>query len=166
VSARSIAVLVFALWLLSACRLDHSSQSGGDDASTADVALDSPVAAGQTAIQARRCGRCHQDVDPAAGVLSGQSVPVPGTQAYGSNLTPDPETGLDAWDAGTLAASILHAWSEDGGPLCPSMPAYVDAGMSASEAAEIAAYLQTLTAVWHQVPMSSCPPITQEGDGG
>jgi nicotinate dehydrogenase subunit B len=90
---------------------------------------------------------------------------VPGTSAYGSNLTPDPDTGMDVQDAGVIAASVLGATALDGGPLCPSMPAYADAGMDAAEAFAIAAYLQSLTPVWHPVPPSSCA-AKLAGDGG
>jgi hypothetical protein len=111
---------------------------------------------GYAAVQARACGKCHQSSLPGDGVLSGQDVPVPGTHAYGSNLTPDPDTGMDVLDAGVIATSVLASVGPDGGALCPAMPAYADAGMDASEAMAIAVYLKTLTPVWHPVPVSSC----------
>jgi hypothetical protein len=73
---------------------------------------------------------------------------------------------MDAWDAGAVARAILRAVDENGHPLCPQMPAYVDAGMSVDQAMDIAAYLQTLPAVWHPVPPSVCPPLKGGGDGG
>jgi hypothetical protein len=89
-------------------------------------------------------------------VLSGQTTPVPGTQSYGSNLTPDPDTGMDSWDAGSIAASVLGAVDVQGRPLCATMPSYADAGMGTDEAFAIAAYLRSLTPVWHAVPASRC----------
>ena len=131
-----------------------------------DVAADSPAAVGYASVQARRCGRCHQPANPAAGILSGQTTPTPGTGAYGSNLTPDPDTGMDGWDAGAIAASILRGATLDGGALCAAMPTFADAGMSPGEALAIAAYLQTLTPVWHLVPRSTCGAAPTGGDGG
>lgn len=150
---RSLAVAL--VMLLAGClRIPKGSS---DDAGTApDVDVDSPSGQGMLAVQARQCGQCHQSPDPADGVLSGQTAPVPGTHAYGSNLTPDPDTGMDAWDAGSIAQAILLRQGVDGGTLCPSMPAYADAGMGTAEAFSIAAYLQSLPAVWHPIPASTC----------
>jgi hypothetical protein len=150
--------------LLPGCRFRGES-SASDAGSGPDVDVDTAQGQGFLSVQARGCGQCHQSPDPADGVLSGQDTPEPGTMAYGSNLTPDPDTGLDVQDAGTLAASILQAVALDGGPLCPSMPAYADAGMDAGEALNIAAYLKGLTPVWHAVPASACA-VKPAGDGG
>jgi hypothetical protein len=98
-------------------------------------------------------------------VLSGQTTPVPGSSAYGSNLTPDPDTGMDAWEAGAVASAVLYAVGFDGAALCPQMPAYADAGMSLAEARAIAVYLQSLPAVWHAIPASRCLAL-KGGDGG
>ncbi len=91
---------------------------------------------------------------------------MPGTQAYGSNLTPDPDTGMDAQDAGTIATASCVEGRLDGGPLCPAMPAYADAGMGQAEALAIAAYLQTLTPVWHPVPAEPLPAPEAVGRRG
>jgi hypothetical protein len=149
------------VFLLSGCRGEAPAVAPLDAGTT-----DSPPAAlGALAVSAYGCAQCHQSSDPDSGSLSGQTTPVPGTQAYGSNLTPDPDTGMDAWDAGAIARAILQALDENGNALCPQMPAYGDAGMGAEEATDIALYLQSLPAVWHPVPQSVCPPI-KGGDGG
>ena len=140
--------------------------SAGDAGLVADVNTESTAGQGYLAVEARGCGQCHQSPDPHDGVLSGQTTAVPGTTAYGSNLTPDPDTGMDAWDAGTIARAVLHGVDDRSQPLCPSMPPYADAGMSAAEALAIATYLQTLIPVWHAVPPSRCPPVKPAGDGG
>jgi hypothetical protein len=155
----SLAVLASGI---AACRVD-AGNSGG--AST-DAGPDSVAAAGAIAVSAYGCAQCHQSSDPAEGVLSGQATPVPGSRAFGSNLTPDPDTGMDAWDAAVIAVAILRARDQLGKPLCPQMPAYQDAGMSEGVAAAIAVYLQGLPPVWHPVPPSVCPPIKGAGDAG
>jgi len=162
---RLVAIAAF----LAACRAggDGSSPAeggpigdDGGDSSTASIAM------GLMAVGVYGCAECHQSADPEAGILAGQTTPVPGSSAYGSNLTPDPDTGMDAWDAGAIARSILEAEDEDGSPLCPQMPAYSDAGMTATQAESIALYLQSLAAMWHPVPPSVCPPVKGGGDGG
>jgi hypothetical protein len=157
-----LASLAILASVVAACRV-REGDSGGD---SADAATDSVAAAGALAVGAYGCAQCHQSSAPADGVLSGQTIPVPGSQAYGSNLTPDPDTGMDAWEAGAIATAILQARDNLGNPLCPQMPAYEDAGMSEEVAATIAAYLQGLPAVWHPVPPSVCPPIKGAGEGG
>jgi mono/diheme cytochrome c family protein len=147
------------------CRLRDQSSAASDAGNAADVDTDSSAGQGYLAVQARQCAQCHQSPDPGDGVLSGQDTPVPGTMAYGTNLTPDPDTGQDVQDAGTIAAAILRSTALDGGPLCPAMPAYADAGMGGAEALNIAAYLQGLTPVWHPVPSSTCA-ARPAGDGG
>ncbi|HEY8040893.1 MAG TPA: c-type cytochrome [Polyangiaceae bacterium] len=161
-TARRVALLL--LVALAGC--DAAGASA--DAGVPDVDVDSAVGQGYLAVQARSCGQCHQSTSAADGVLSGQATPVPGSQAYGSNLTPDPDTGMDAWDAGTIATSVLQAVDDRGKPLCPAMPAYADAGMEQDEALAIAAYLQSLAPERHVVPPSACPPIKGAGgdDGG
>lgn len=147
-----------ALIVLTGCRLREGS-SGADDAGVAaDVDVDSPAGQGMVAVQTRQCGQCHQSPNPNDGVLSGQTTPVPGTHAYGSNLTPDPDTGMDSWEAGSIAQAILAGQGVDGGTLCPAMPSYADAGMGPNEALSIAAYLQSLTPVWRPIPPSTCAP--------
>jgi hypothetical protein len=170
--AAALAVLVASSTAaVAACRVPANGAAEPDAAAAdageaADVNVESAAGQGYLALAARGCGQCHQSPDPQDGLLSGQTATVAGTQAYGSNLTPDPDTGMDAWDAGTIARSVLDGVDEQGHPLCPAMPAYADAGMDAAEALAIATYLQTLTPVWHPVPASRCPPLKPAGDGG
>jgi hypothetical protein len=142
------------------CRFRTNDSSTG----AADAAPTTQVEMGALAVAQRRCGQCHQSPDPADGILSGQTTAVPGTQAYGSNLTPDPDTGMDAWDPGTVVAALTKGIDPSGNVLCPAMPIYCD--MSLDEALAIAAYLRSLTPVWHPIPTSVCPPYEPIPDGG
>jgi mono/diheme cytochrome c family protein len=155
---KRIQILLVLLFAGTGCRerVDASSDAGSEP--------DSPVTRGELAVQQRNCGQCHQSPNPSDGVLSGQTTPVPGSQAYGSNLTPDPDTGMDAWDVGTIVAALTQGVDSQGNPLCPAMPAYCD--MTPDEANSIAVYLQSLTPVWHPVPASVCPPYEPLPDSG
>ena len=108
----------------------------------------------------------HQSSAPGDEVLSGQTeAAVRGFEtAFGSNLTPDPDTGMDAWDAASIVGALRQGIDESGQPLCPAMPRYED--MSDEESLAIAAYLQSLTAVHHDIPASVCPPIEPSPDAG
>jgi hypothetical protein len=143
------------------CSQSHNATNSG-----APVGASPMVVQGYMAVQSRQCGKCHQSANPADGILSGQTTPVPDSQSYGSNLTPDPDTGMDSWDAGDIAQAVLNGLDNQGATLCPEMPREADAGMGQDEALAIAAYLQSLTPEWHVVPASACQKPTAAGDGG
>ena len=77
---------------------------------------------GAALVQSRGCPQCHQSSDSRYGVLSGQTVPRPGTRAYGRNLTPDPETGIGAWTDQAILRAIRVGVDDRGAPLCTTMP--------------------------------------------
>jgi hypothetical protein len=137
------------------------------DSEAATLALPEPtsgdpkVQQGWSSVVARGCASCHQSV-ASDGVLSGQTTRVSQTTAYGSNLTPDPDTGMDAWSADSIVRTLRSGVDSQGQPLCPAMPRYPD--MSNDEGDAIAAYLQGLTAVHHLIPESVCPPIKPSSD--
>jgi mono/diheme cytochrome c family protein len=144
-SGRTSDLLIFLFLPLAACRVDSSSAT---DAGGQDAQVQPSVEHGRLAVTARKCGDCHQSPDPRDGVLSGQATPIMDyPQAYGSNLTPDPDTGID----------------DQGQPLCAPMPRFAD--MSDDEAVAIAAYLQSLVPVWHAVPATVCASRSA-ADGG
>ncbi len=162
--------LALALAVSAACGGDDDSTAAAPDASASPSiprpATDDPtILKGWQAVLARDCGRCHEPPDANDGILSGGIVPVPGTQAWAANLTPDPDTGLDGWDGGAIITAMRDGTDVDGDELCEIMPRFPD--MKDDEAAAIAAYLQSLVAVHHLVPESICPPLkTGEHDAG
>jgi hypothetical protein len=163
-----VAAVVGALFWGAAC---GSSSNGGGATSTPDASMaadaaptlpvptstDPKVLAGYGDVLMRGCATCHEATDPTLGVLSGQDTPVAGTTTYGSNLTPDPDTGMDAWTTAQIATALRMGLDDTGAELCPTMPTYPT--MTDTEADDIAAYLQNLTAVHHLVDGSMCPPI-------
>jgi hypothetical protein len=126
---------------------------------------DPTILAGWNAVLRRDCARCHEPPDANAGILSGGIAPVAGTMAWAKNLTPDPDTGLDAWDASTVVRALRTGVDDGDQPLCETMPRFADMGDDEGHA--IAVYLQSLTAVHHYVPDSVCPPLkTGDTDAG
>jgi hypothetical protein len=140
--------------------------SGASDAGSSPFGANPTAAQGQAAVELRDCAKCHQSQNASDGVLSGQTTPVPGTESYGSNLTPDPDTGMDAWDAATIENAILSGVDDQGQVLCPDMHRLGSKGVSVDEALAIAAYLQTLTPVWHAIPASTCDRPSLTADAG
>lgn len=135
----------------------------GCAASAADTetTLESPgeepragVPRGEGIAAANGCAGCHQDADPGAGTLSGQTTPRPRTLAFGANLTPDEETGIGRWSDAQIDAAIRRGVDDEGKPLCQAMPRF--ASMSAADARALIAYLRSLAPVSREIPQSSC----------
>jgi hypothetical protein len=116
------------------------------------------VTRGRQAVLARGCPACH---DPGDGSLSGQLQPRPGTHAYGSNLTPDDDTGLGHWTEDQIVRALRDGLDDQGVPLCAVMPRF--SSMALDEAQAVAAYLRTLPPRKVQIPDTSCDDAV---DGG
>jgi len=70
----------------------------------------------------------------------------------GRNLTSDKETGLGSWTREQIATAITTGKRPDGRVLAPVMPWRAYAQLTRMDALAIAAYLQSLPPVRHDVP--------------
>jgi hypothetical protein len=123
------------------------------------------VQAGADLVTSLKCRKCHGDV------LSGnpdgvKSPQTEGGLAYPPNLTPDPTTGLGCWTNAEIANAFLHGIDNQGQPLCPPMPLFADAGIDASAAADIVAYLRSLPAESMNIPGTPSCTLGPTGDDG
>ena len=146
-----------------ACNAD-TTRPAWSSGEPADAGLVPPAAAadesaGAKLVAARGCPMCHQPQDADAGVLSGQTTPRPGTRSYGANLTPDDATGLGRWSDDEVLRAIRTGVDDEGAPLCPPMPHFID--MDDAEGEAIVGYLRSLAPVRRAIPESRC-----EGDDG
>jgi len=153
--------------LLGAC--GSGSQGGtipgasGDD-STMTGGTQSFPSTGNQYVDQRRCPACHQSANPSQdGFMAGTADPIPGNwgstgiKLYGPNLTPDPTTGIGAWDDAQIANAIMNGIDNQGERLCPEMQHFP--GMQPDELNSILGYLHSLPPVQHPVQTSSCPPL-------
>lgn len=122
------------------------------------------VLQGERFVQARRCAQCHQSANPDDGVLSGQTLPQPGTRTYGRNLTPDDATGIGGWSDEALLLAIRFGVDDRGSHLCAPMPQFMT--MGDGEGVAIVAYLRSLAPVLRVIPPSTCALDSREDDGG
>lgn len=106
------------------------------------------------------CGGCHTEgalagkPDPAltlAGSTIGFGAPGLGV-FFPPNLTSDPETGLGGWSAEQIVDAVRTGVRPDGRMLAPMMPWRAYAALSDEDALALAAYLQSLPPVRHDVP--------------
>jgi mono/diheme cytochrome c family protein len=91
------------------------------------------------------CG-CHTSKDGPIGAGGGE-VPTPFGKFYGSNITPDPATGVGAWSDAEVEAAIRRGDARGKGVESPAMPYYQYAGMSDTDVADLIAYLRSLPPV-------------------
>ncbi|TKJ29529.1 MAG: hypothetical protein CEE40_07895 [Chloroflexi bacterium B3_Chlor] len=71
---------------------------------------------------------------------------------YGSNLTPDRETGIGDWSDGELVRAIREGLDREGHLIFPIMEAEWYRGMSDQDALALVAYLRSLPPVRNEVP--------------
>jgi mono/diheme cytochrome c family protein len=123
-------------------------------------ATDAQVARGKYLVSVISCSDCHTDGSLAgkpdmAHFLGGSSIgfQIPGLgYFYGSNLTPDKETGLGGWTATQIVTALTKGVRPDGRELAPIMPWRSFANMTSKDAYAVAAYLKSLPPVKHKVP--------------
>jgi len=91
------------------------------------------------------CG-CHT---PTAGPVGagGGEIPTPFGKFYGTNITPDAETGIGRWSDEEITAAIRTGIAKDKGAEAPAMPYYQYAGMADDDVADLIAYLRSLPPV-------------------
>jgi mono/diheme cytochrome c family protein len=91
------------------------------------------------------CG-CHNVADGTVG-SGGREIATPFGTFYGTNITPDRETGIGAWSDAEIIAAIRDGEARGKGVEAPVMPYYQYAGMSDADVRALVAYLRTLPPV-------------------
>ena len=119
-----------------------------------------PLERGKYLVTLGGCVDCHTpgyffgkpDKDrPLAGSEVGFEMPGLGV-FYGSNLTPDRETGLGSWTTDQIVNALRTGVRPDGRILAPIMPWPHFASLTTSDAQAIALYLKNIPAVKNKVP--------------
>jgi mono/diheme cytochrome c family protein len=90
------------------------------------------------------CG-CHTAAEGPVGA-GGRAIATPFGTFYGTNITPDRETGIGAWTDAEIIAAIREGVARDRIE-APVMPYAAYAGMADGDVADLVAYLRTLPAV-------------------
>jgi nicotinate dehydrogenase subunit B len=121
-----------------------------------DAAL---VARGANLARLGNCVSCHQSAGgrPYAG---GYPVKTPFGTVYGSNITPDPATGIGKWSPAAFNRAIREGVGRDGSHLYPAFPYTHYATVTDSDLGALYAFLMTRPAV-HAVPPANTmiPPL-------
>ncbi len=102
------------------------------------------------------CAECHtaQGGQPFAG---GYPVPTPFGTIYGSNITPDPQTGIGNWSEAAFVRAMHKGIARDGAHLYPAFPYNHFTLISNEDAEAIYAYLMTRQPVRNAVQPPKLP---------
>jgi mono/diheme cytochrome c family protein len=106
--------------------------------------------AGAVLYHAGSCFACHRPPDGAAEAAlpsGGRPFPTPVGVFYPQNLTPDAETGLGRWSADDFVHAMTRGAAPDGSHYFPAFPYVSYRAMTASDLADLWAYLKGLKAV-------------------
>src|SRR6267378_19251 len=114
------------------------------------------IAQGEVLAAAGHCASCHTGPDgqPFAG---GYGVNTPFGIIYGSNLTPDPKTGIGMWSLKAFERAMHEGVSRDGSHLFPAFPYYAYTKLSDDDVKALYAYLMTRPAVSATAPANTVP---------
>ncbi|HZD91556.1 MAG TPA: cytochrome c, partial [Pseudolabrys sp.] len=114
------------------------------------------IARGATLVAMGNCAECHTSPGgkPLAG---GYPVPTPFGTVYGTNITPDPQTGIGSWSEAAFARAMRQGIRRDGAHLYPAFPYTHFTKVTDADIKAIYAYLMTRPAVHHAVPAPQLP---------
>ncbi|GAB4068463.1 c-type cytochrome [Ancylobacter sonchi] len=91
------------------------------------------------------CGRCHTTPGPGNQPFAGgRTIETSAYKVQGSNITPDPDTGIGTWTDEQIGHAITHGVRPDGSQMSTAMPYDFYAALTDADRDAIVAYLRTL----------------------
>ena len=150
-----LAVLAFAVFLLFAHR-PAIAEVPRTDPRSFDAGV---VARGANLARLGNCLSCHQAVGgrPYAG---GYAVKTPFGTIYGSNITPDPQTGIGHWSSAAFRRAMREGVGRNGSHLYPAFPYTHFANLTEGDVEALYAFLMTRPAVRAVPPANDLiPPL-------
>jgi mono/diheme cytochrome c family protein len=114
------------------------------------------VARGEALAAAGHCASCHTRAGGPA-FAGGYGVNTPFGIIYGTNITPDPQTGIGLWSFEAFNRAMREGVSRDGSHLFPAFPYYAFTKLSDEDVRALYAYLMTRPAVKSATPANTLP---------
>jgi mono/diheme cytochrome c family protein len=129
-------------------------------ASAAQAATDGQdfdrIARGRYLATVGDCVSCHTAAGGKA-FAGGRPLDTPFGTLVGSNITPDPETGIGAWRDDEFVAALQRGMGPGGYHLYPAMPYPYFARVTREDALDILAYLRTVEPMHNPVTANQLP---------
>ncbi|MEY2690561.1 MAG: hypothetical protein RL375_4761 [Pseudomonadota bacterium] len=119
-----------------------------DEPGSADAAPPSAeqLERGRVLALAGNCAGCHT-ARAGAAFAGGLAIDTPFGTVYGSNLTPDPDTGIGRWTPGQFWRALHHGQGADGRRLVPVFPYTETTRITRADSDALFAWLRSLPAV-------------------
>jgi len=116
----------------------------------------SSVSQGEALAAAGHCASCHTRPggQPFAG---GYGVNTPFGIIYGTNITPDPKTGIGTWSLDAFFRAMREGVARDGSHLFPAFPYYAYTKLSDDDLKALYAYLMTRPTATATAPANTLP---------
>src|SRR5579862_6625982 len=114
------------------------------------------IAKGEALSAVGHCAACHTKLggQPFAG---GYRISTPFGAIFGTNITPDPKTGIGVWSLEAFTRAMREGVARDGSHLLPAFPYYAFTKLSDDDVKGLYAYLMTRPAVNSTVPANTLP---------
>src|ERR1700741_2827342 len=112
------------------------------------------VAKGEALSSIGHCAACHsqQKGQPFAG---GYRINTPFGTIFGTNITPDPKTGIGTWSLEAFTRAMREGVARDGSHLLPAFPYYAFTKLSDDDVKALYAYLMTRPAGSNTLPANT-----------
>jgi mono/diheme cytochrome c family protein len=105
------------------------------------------------------CAVCHT-APGGAPYAGGRATPTPFGVIYGTNITPDPDTGIGGWSLAAFDRALRQGVRRDGAHLYPAMPYDHFSGLGEADVRALYAFLMTRRAVSARPPANRLiPPL-------
>src|SRR5579862_8214771 len=114
------------------------------------------VAHGEALAAAGHCASCHTRPGGAS-YAGGYGVNTPFGIVYGTNVTPDPKTGIGAWSMEAFARAMREGVARNGSHLFPAFPYNAYTKLTDGDLRALYAYLMTRQPVSATVPSNTVP---------
>src|SRR5580698_2144412 len=114
------------------------------------------VAKGEALSAVGHCAACH--TQPGGQQFAGgYRINTPFGAIFGTNITPDPKTGIGVWSLEAFTRAMREGVARDGSHLMPAFPYYAFTKLSDDDVKGLYAYLMTRPAVNSTVPTNTLP---------
>jgi mono/diheme cytochrome c family protein len=114
------------------------------------------VAKGEALSAVGHCAACH--TQPGGELFAGgYRINTPFGAIFGTNITPDPKTGIGVWSLEAFTRAMREGVARDGSHLMPAFPYYAFTKLSDDDVKGLYAYLMTRPAVNSTVPANTLP---------
>jgi mono/diheme cytochrome c family protein len=112
------------------------------------------VQAGASLAAVGNCITCHTR-DGGAAYAGGRPIETPFGRIHGTNITPDPDTGIGRWSEAAFVRAMREGVARDGRHLYPAFPYDHMAKTTDADIRSVYAFLMTRTAVRSQTPANA-----------